>query len=154
MGNNEGYRHIYWHLQSFNVKVGNEVKVGDVLGISNNTGMSTGPHLHWGIKPLVLVNGFWQDKYGDNGYRGAVDGFEMFSDLDIGNYKLMKSPILYSQFVKKIQELLNKCGAVLIEDGKFGKKTEQAVIGFQTKNGLKIDGICGRDTVRKLLSLV
>ena len=36
------------HLQSFSVKVGDLVIEGQTIAISNNTGFSTGPHLHWG----------------------------------------------------------------------------------------------------------
>jgi murein DD-endopeptidase MepM/ murein hydrolase activator NlpD len=38
---------IYGHLDSVNVKLGDSVHVGDVVGFSGNTGCSTGPHLHF-----------------------------------------------------------------------------------------------------------
>jgi len=44
------YYTYYGHLQSFSVKVGQKVTAGTVIGLSNNTGASTGPHLHFGIK--------------------------------------------------------------------------------------------------------
>lgn len=51
---------IIAHMQSFQVKVGDTVSEGQPIGISNNTGNSTGPHLHWGyyIIPRNRQNGF------------------------------------------------------------------------------------------------
>ena len=41
---------VYGHMKSVGVKVGDLVKRGQVLGPSNNTGNSSGPHLHFGIR--------------------------------------------------------------------------------------------------------
>ncbi len=38
-----------YHLKSFNVTVGQFVHQGDLVAISDNTGLSTGAHLHWDI---------------------------------------------------------------------------------------------------------
>lgn len=39
----------YGHLSKFNVKVGDVVKRGDVIGYVGNTGRSTAPHLHYEV---------------------------------------------------------------------------------------------------------
>jgi murein DD-endopeptidase MepM/ murein hydrolase activator NlpD len=40
---------IYMHLSKINVKLGDKVKQGDKIGEIGHTGISTGPHLHWGV---------------------------------------------------------------------------------------------------------
>ena len=44
------YFTYYAHLASTAVSAGQKVKAGTVIGHSNNTGASTGPHLHFGLK--------------------------------------------------------------------------------------------------------
>lgn len=41
---------LYAHLQQWYVDVGDWVKAGQMLGLSGNTGNSTGPHLHFGMR--------------------------------------------------------------------------------------------------------
>lgn len=41
---------VYGHLSKTLVNEGDIVKRGDVIGLSGNTGRTSGPHLHWGMK--------------------------------------------------------------------------------------------------------
>jgi murein DD-endopeptidase MepM/ murein hydrolase activator NlpD len=43
---------VYGHLSRIIVEKGDSINAGEVLGISGNTGRSTGEHLHFGIKHL------------------------------------------------------------------------------------------------------
>jgi murein DD-endopeptidase MepM/ murein hydrolase activator NlpD len=52
-----GYQTVYAHLDGFNVKAGQKVKRGDIIGFVGNTGLSTAPHLHY----EVLLNGRYID---------------------------------------------------------------------------------------------
>jgi len=58
-----GYQTIYAHLDNIKIKKGNIVKKGDIIGTVGNTGVSTGPHLHFGLRkngkfenPMNILN--------------------------------------------------------------------------------------------------
>lgn len=44
------YETTYAHLSVRHVVVGQDVQAGDIIGLSGNTGNSTGPHLHLGLR--------------------------------------------------------------------------------------------------------
>ena len=68
------FKTIYWHLLSVSVKYGQKVKAGDVIGYADNTGMSTGSHLHFGLKPCAKQGDFIIENLEQtNGYFGAID---------------------------------------------------------------------------------
>lgn len=46
----DGSRAIYGHMNKVDVKVGDRCDVGEVVGLSGNTGNSTAAHLHFGLK--------------------------------------------------------------------------------------------------------
>ena len=54
--------------------------------------------------------------------------------------------------VSKLQTVLNEHGYDLAVDGIFGEKTRAAVRDYQQKNGLKLDGIAGKETWGSLLA--
>ena len=44
-----GYSTLFGHLSTFNVKKGQKVKRGNIIGKSGNSGRSTAPHLHYEV---------------------------------------------------------------------------------------------------------
>lgn len=44
------YKTVYAHMSEIKVSEGDEIKAGDIIGLSGNTGMSTGPHLHFEVQ--------------------------------------------------------------------------------------------------------
>ncbi|MEH7246445.1 M23 family metallopeptidase [Neobacillus niacini] len=46
----DGTRAIYGHMNEVKAHVGDKIHAGDIVGLSGNTGNSTGPHLHFGLK--------------------------------------------------------------------------------------------------------
>lgn len=77
------FKTIYWHIKkgSFKVKPGDLVKIGDVLALADNTGMSTGAHLHFGLKPVLQgeEDWSWSNIFPSNGYFGAIDPMPYFN---------------------------------------------------------------------------
>lgn len=69
------YKTIYWHLKGFAVKANTSVKAGDIIGYADNTGQSTGSHLHFGLKPMAQGENqwVWYNIEQNNGYMGAID---------------------------------------------------------------------------------
>jgi murein DD-endopeptidase MepM/ murein hydrolase activator NlpD len=64
-----GFKTLYAHLDGFNVKQGQKVKRGDVIGFVGNTGLSTAPHLHYEVirnnEKVNPVNYFFNDLTAD-----------------------------------------------------------------------------------------
>ncbi len=53
----QGLLTLYFHLSEFKVKEGDQVKRGQIVGLSGGTGRATGPHLHVAVR--------WQGTYLD-----------------------------------------------------------------------------------------
>ena len=77
------FKSIYWHLVDANavVKTGQAVKVGDLIGYADNTGQSTGDHLHFGLKVQQYneVDFTWYNLGMGDGYLGAIDPAPFFN---------------------------------------------------------------------------
>lgn len=59
----DGYSSVYMHMTNYVVSVGQSVSAGQLIGYVGSTGISTGPHLHFGItyngtyvNPALYVN--------------------------------------------------------------------------------------------------
>ena len=105
-------------------------------------GKSKGVNIRWGGD--WSGNGDWKDeKFLDAPHYEitSVVPIEKTITLDLGDK---------GETVKQLQELLIKKGYKLIADGDFGNKTLEAVKDFQSKNGLKVDGVVGIKTMEIL----
>ncbi len=102
------FKTIYWHfcdptkepkfaspvftkIGSANSGRGIPVKAGDLIGYADNTGFSSGDHLHFGLKPIIpgpgvsvgdapdVGIGNWVNVEQNNGFLGAIDSTPYFA---------------------------------------------------------------------------
>ena len=147
------YKSIFWHLKKDSLKVtgGQSVKAGDLIALADNTGRSTGSHLHFGLKPIAKGEKAWEwsNLAQLNGYNGAIDPLEYLEKPKLalsGKLELGST----GEDVKKLQGMLGSLGYWMVFDGKFGKKTENVVKDFQKKHNLEVDGVVGKLTAKEL----
>jgi len=77
----------YGHLSQTSVTVGDKVATGQEIGLSGSTGVSTGPHLHFGIRPNHY------DPF--NGYHGMVDPLPYLSGTVLGGATSIKHDLIH-----------------------------------------------------------
>ncbi len=111
---------ILWHMkdQSIVVKVGDKVTTGQLLGLSNNTGQSTGPHLHLSVIP-VATDSSRRKLDPNNGYNGCTN------------------PMLYLDFA------ISPIPPIIRSFSHTWNVSVDRVKAFQTAHGLVPDGLVG-----------
>jgi murein DD-endopeptidase MepM/ murein hydrolase activator NlpD len=79
-----GYQTVYGHLSEIKVAKGQNVLRGDLIGISGNTGLTTGPHLHYQVEEFGKhenpVNFFNNDVSAEE-YNDMIQAFASKSKL-------------------------------------------------------------------------
>lgn len=124
----DGTTSYYLHLSRLDVAVGQSVAQGQVIGLSGNTGRSTGPHLHFSISNAagVLVDP-----------EGLISGSTQTPTT-------VRRTIKLGSRGAEVAYLQHRLG--IGSDGIFGPLTRRAVINFQKSRGLAADGIVGPKT--------
>lgn len=101
---------VLGHLQSFNVNPGDTILEGQQIGISDNTGNSTGPHLHWGYYRMP------RDR--TNGYAGFIDQAPYLVSTPIPDTALSECLKLHADVLKQLETQKKANSDLLIVNGK------------------------------------
>ncbi|RCW71996.1 peptidoglycan-binding protein [Saliterribacillus persicus] len=138
---------LYGHLDEICLIKGAKVKKGEKIGYQGATGNVTGSHLHLEVRRIpdeAAPFGFRQNRRDT-----TVDPLIYFKTFTNAILKRGSK----GNNVKECQKallLLHYALPVYGADGHFGKETEEAIKLFQSNEGLKIDGIIGRNTHQKI----
>ena len=66
---NYGFKTLYGHLKKVVIKSGTFVRKGDLIAYTGNSGMSSGPHLHYEVRFMSRpVNPYWFVKWNAKNY--------------------------------------------------------------------------------------
>ncbi len=139
----------YWHLKGFNVVKGQHVKVGDLIGYADNTGYSSGDHIHYELKPVLYdKKGNLYNIYQNNGFYGAIDPALYWTGYysEYGELTSFTTNFYLGQRnaeIRKLQSFLKKHGYFTnfeITDY-YGNLTRKAVLDFQMEHGVVTNGV-------------
>lgn len=128
-----GIQSWFAHLSSMAVKVGDMVRAGQQIGLSGNTGISSGPHLHFGT-----FNGGWPNDVNPYNYLSGAGvpsggGFNPLAGIIDGLLAKFKEAFPAGGFIADI--------AIGV-----GKKIFDGAVGFITGSGGQDKAVTGNAT--------
>jgi hypothetical protein len=139
------FKTLYGHLKTgtYKVHATQEVKTGNLLALADNTGASSGSHLHFGLKPVLQgeEDWIWFNRYQENGYNGAIDPTPYFNgkfakDMAEPPFQFTKD-LSYGSVggdVLKLQQFLVEHNfGFFTPTGFFGTKTTEAIKYLQQR---------------------
>lgn len=150
-----GVRHLYAHLSATRVKVGQTVRKGQQIGVSGNTGNTSGPHLHYEerIRPYGYMN--HRPPTMDRTASGSVN-----LDLLVAAFEAdparPQGDGLHPRVVRKVEQALAAEGllpAAYSTDGYAGTATREAYRCWQLRLGFTgedADGLPGPSSLKAL----
>jgi hypothetical protein len=147
----DGTTGIYGHMSKINVTEGQQINAGDLIGLSGNSGNSTGPHLHFGLKdtngefvdPSPVIEqvaaisgdkpGWLMEKYNDFADKVIGSQYE-FILKPIGHFFREVSTDVWDWFVLNLPDIIGYttvgAGVVIILSSMVGKGGMLKTLGW------------------------
>ena len=117
-GKEEYFKYRNWHLKAINVHLGQYVKKGDIIGQGDNTGFSSGDHLHFELKPVTCIGDIDNMKDAQltnvlqsNGYLGAINPLPYIMTDDLQKIEDDMNSQGFTELWQKIVYVLKKYGS-------------------------------------------
>lgn len=103
---NGSFKTIYWHLKDILVQAGQIISTGELIGYADNTGYSTGTHLHFGLKEC---DENWITINRGNGYDGCIDPEPFYQDIFVKDVvdNLNEQISIIKKAIKLIRDFFN-----------------------------------------------
>lgn len=98
--NGKLFQSVYVHLNQIFVKGGDSIRAGQLIGVSGNSGCSTGPHLHFGVVRVTGTNNGLPAAIDPYGWKGSgVDPWAAHPDgaTSITLWKNEQAPRIFSK---------------------------------------------------------
>ena len=97
----------HWHLKQLFVDVGDKVKIGQPIGVSDSTGYSSGNHLHFELQPMLKdAGGHPYLSFNANGIGAAIDPEPFFCGEYAVDQMIIPLQLQLIILLKKMVELL------------------------------------------------
>ena len=140
----DGTCHVYAHLKSVNVKVGQKVKKSQVIGVQGATGNVTGEHLHLEIRKTYTPSLGWTSKQENS----TLDPIKYFNEVKRVVKKIKEDGDRGKETIDRWQQFMGT-----VRDGKISTPSKlimawQRFLNEYAGAKLKVDGYEGSKTIK------
>ncbi len=131
---------VLGHFLSISVPIGKSVGEGDQVALSDNTGYSTGSHLHWGYYK------FPRDR--SNGYNGFINQYDLIKNLLVKEDMMQIGKKVFAELIAKAdsqERLINQMKTDFTSNlAKKEQECQQKVKNLRAEVNKKLADLAGQ----------